>query len=284
MNTHSFSHYHILFATNHGKSAAACEPFSRILNTTVSELSIDSDSLGTFTGEIERPGTMIDALRGKVRLAREISSERFILTSEGSFDSAHGFGFFPRGIEMLLLHDAQTGVEVIEQYISLDTNYATSTLKNREDLARFLERIFFSSHAVVLYPDGMPLAGYVYKGITDRIDAEEIFDKLLDQSPTHAVTAMSDMRAHLNPTRMRCIATCCELLAKRLATPCPSCSSGGFGLVATIPGLPCASCGRATHTAQGERHSCPFCKTIRQRPHTDGRTTADPSTCDWCNP
>jgi hypothetical protein len=284
MERHSFQNNHFIFATNHGKTAAAKEPFARILNATVTPLSINSDTLGTFTAEIERPGSMLDALRGKIRLARAASSDRFVLASEGSFSSADGFGLLVHGFEMLMIHDALTGAEIVEQYVSYDTNYATANLTAAENLDLFLHRIGFGPHALVLYPDGVPLLGHVYKGIQTREDAHRIFATCLEASPNRTVVAMSDMRAHLNPTRMAAIRSCCELLAKRLNTKCPKCAGGGFGITATSPGLPCQECGAPTHRCRGEIHSCPFCACAVERPRSDGKMFATASECDWCNP
>jgi len=284
MGSRSFKNCRITFATNHGKAQAAQTHFERILSAHIDTLIIDSDSLGTFTGEVERPGSMLDALRGKIRLARTVTDCELVLVSEGSFSSADGFGLLTHGIEMLMLHDAQAGVEIVEQYISYETNYATATIGTLDDLHAFLTRISFGSHAVVLYPEGVPLRGNVKKGITDGAEADQEFTRLRAISPSHTVIAMSDMRAHLNPTRMRAIGHCCELLAKRLITVCSQCGSGGFGLSATLPGLPCEACGLPTQRSRGEKHSCPFCRHSIERPRSDGVTTASAAECDWCNP
>ena len=284
MKSHSFHGSHIIFATNHGKAEAAREPFREFLSAHVDELTINTDSLGTFSGEVERAGSMLDALRGKIRMAIARTSAPLILASEGSFSSASPFGLLFHGIEMLMLFDARAGVEIIEQYISYDTNYATATLRSLPDLHAFLKRISFSSHALVLFPEGLPLAGNVRKGLMEVADAERAFMEALSRSPSQSVTAMSDMRAHLNPTRMRAIRACCELLAKRLATACPRCQSGGFGLTATAPGLVCSECGAPTKRARGEIHSCPFCCLQKEHPRADGRAFASPAECEWCNP
>lgn len=284
MKGNSFRGSSIVFATNHGKAEAALEPFKRILSADVESLVIDSDSLGTFSGEVERQGSMLDALRGKVSLARERTSSRFVLTSEGSFGANGGFGLLVCGIEMLMLHDSETGAEIVEQHICYQTNYCTSTLRSADDLQRFLSAISFGSHALVLYPEGVPLAENVSKGITDQDEAVQVFEEKRLQSPSSSVMAMSDMRAHVNPTRMKAIQECCELMAKRLNTECPSCGSGGFGLVGTIPGLACKGCGLPTRRAKAEKHSCPFCQNIIEMARSDGERIADPSECEWCNP
>jgi hypothetical protein len=274
----------ITFATNHGKSSAAREHFLRLLNTQVEEMVIDSDSLGTFSGEVPRRGSMIDALKDKVKLARASSSDRFILVSEGSFGTAGGFGVLAQGIEMLLLDDAVTGAQVVEQYISWDTNYLTQELSTLSDLKAFLSRISFGSHALVLYPCGTAPGVKTFKGIVDESRAEDAFAACILASPSGRVMAMSDMRAHYNPTRMRAISSCCELLAKRLATMCPSCGSGGFGITGTIIGLPCQFCGHPTARALREKHSCAVCHTSTEQPRSDGILFADPSECEVCNP
>jgi len=280
----SFTRSHIAFATNHSKSVAARDTFKEILSSEVTELTIDSDRLGTFSGEVERPGSMLDALRSKVALAREISRERFILASEGSFSSAGGFGLIAQNIELLMLSDLVTGAEIVEQRVTYETNYATEVIKNLSDLEKFLVRISFGTHALVLYPDKVSPKQHVSKGIVDLAQARKIFEDYIKLSPTGSVRAMSDMRAHVNPTRMTAIRECCKLLARRLANQCPACGSGGFGIVATVPGLPCEDCGAPTSLALAEKHACPFCSVTQEYPRQDGRKYAEASSCQWCNP
>jgi len=282
MDAVSFREIKVVFATHHGKSIAAHEPFSRLLNSRIEELVIDSDKLGTFSGEVERYGTMLDALRGKVQMARNNTSERFVLVSEGSFGSSDGF--FAHGIEMLMLHDAQTGIEVIEQYVSLDTNYARATISTLDELIKFLKGVRFGSHAIVIYPDGNLREATVCKGIFTIEEAQHAFSCARAASPTGAVVVLSDMRAHCNPTRMEAIGNCCELLAGRLATQCSRCASGGFGLLGTIPGLPCKSCGAPTKRAKYEKHGCVRCGASVEKHRSDDLKYADTSECEYCNP
>jgi hypothetical protein len=284
MNGVSFRNSTIVFATNHHESIAARDPFLRVLNSRIEELVIDSDKLGTFSGEIERRGTMLDALRGKIKLARKKTSERLVLVSEGSFGSADGFGFVARGIEMLMLHDANTGIEVIEQYVSWDTNYATATLSTLEDLENFLQRVQFGTHAIVVYPEGNLRATTVRKGICTADEAQRALSEARAASATGKVVVLSDMRAHCNPTRMKVIGICCSLLADRLATQCPQCASGGFGIVGTVPGLPCQACGAPTQRSKCEQHGCVRCGARVEKPRSDGVAYADPSECELCNP
>jgi ribosomal protein S27AE len=216
-------------------------------------------------------------------LARAAGAGRFVLVSEGSFGPAPGMAFVARGVEMLLLQDEETGIEVVEQSLTLETNYATDTVRSSDRLSAFLDGVSFGTHAVVMYPAGRPPTSLVYKGLVALAEAERAFEECRAASPEGAVVVMSDMRAHVNPTRMKAIATCCEFLAHRLATECPDCGSGGFGLVSSIPGLPCAECGAETRLARAERHQCAVCGTTRDLPRADGTRTADPGACEFCN-
>ncbi len=49
----------VCIATKHGKESVIARPFLRALGLTATvPLELDTDSLGTFSGEVERMGTM----------------------------------------------------------------------------------------------------------------------------------------------------------------------------------------------------------------------------------
>ncbi|WP_197285870.1 DUF6671 family protein [Nocardiopsis sp. NRRL B-16309] len=92
------------------------------------------------------------------------------------------------------------------------------------------------------------------------------------------------MRAHLNPTRMREISVLADQLASRLDTLCPSCGVPGYGPVDRESGLPCGMCGGATSSTSATIHGCARCPHRSRHPREDGRRSADPAFCDFCNP
>ncbi|MEJ2478982.1 MAG: hypothetical protein P8Y78_02160 [Acidihalobacter sp.] len=59
----------IVLTTKHAKACAAAPAFDRVLGAGVIEYHFDTDRLGTFSGEIEREGTALDAARKKAQLA-----------------------------------------------------------------------------------------------------------------------------------------------------------------------------------------------------------------------
>ena len=73
-------------------------------------------------------------------------------------------------------------------------------------------------------------------------------------------------------------------LVRRLQTACPACGSPGWGLLDTLPGLPCGDCGTTTTLTLSEIWGCPQCGARRDQPRRDGRLHADPGQCPWCNP
>ena len=94
----------------------------------------------------------------------------------------------------------------------------------------------------------------------------------------------TDMRAHMNPTRMTAIRALAGRLAARLAALCPDCGAPGWGQVDLLRGLPCSSCNQPTQGVMAIIDGCNVCHHRETRPRPDGVTAASPASCDWCNP
>jgi hypothetical protein len=108
--------------------------------------------------------------------------------------------------------------------------------------------------------------------------------KASDASSDRSVQIVTDMRAHLNPTRMAVIRALANRLARRLATRCPECKTPGFGAVDIARGLPCGWCGEPTRMALAEVRRCAKCS-LEIRARIKGvPETADPGSCEHCNP
>ncbi|MFP4519641.1 MAG: hypothetical protein ACLFQ5_09305, partial [Oceanicaulis sp.] len=58
-----------LIATMHGKVAALAPPLEALGFTVEAATGLDTDRFGTFSGEIERTGNMLEAARAKARAA-----------------------------------------------------------------------------------------------------------------------------------------------------------------------------------------------------------------------
>jgi hypothetical protein len=120
--------------------------------------------------------------------------------------------------------------------------------------------------------------------VSSRDDLDAAIDAYAALSADGKALVQTDMRAHMNPTRMEAIAVLAGRLAERLMCYCPRCASPGFGRTGVEDGLPCECCGIATREIRFEIHGCASCAHALCRPRADGRQHADPQYCDNCNP
>jgi hypothetical protein len=109
------------------------------------------------------------------------------------------------------------------------------------------------------------------------------YDECRALSKVGAVFAESDLRAHLNPTRMENIGTACDDLITRMLRNCPACAAPGFGIARLESGLPCSWCGEPTNDWKSEEFRCVACTHIESKPRADLQK-ADPGLCPHCNP
>lgn len=273
MADHPYAHARVALATQHGKARALAPPLARRLGLIVEPVPIDTDAFGTFTGTTARTGTAAEAALAKARAGMAASGLPLGIGSEGSFGPHPWLPFGAGGVETLAFIDAERGLELTISSVSRRTNFAHHTIADGGDIAAFLTRIGFPSHALVVKgPDGVVLA----TGVQD-MDA-------LSAVAWPGNRLETDMRAHLNPTRMAAIRALAGRLAARLATLCPVCGTPGWGQVDLLRGLPCSSCQQPTQGVLALIDGCGVCDHRAKRPRPDGVTAASPASCDWCNP
>jgi hypothetical protein len=274
-----------VLATKHGKELAVAPALHVVAGLLVAvPPGIDTDRLGTFTGEVERRGDMLHPAIAKARLAMAAAGSTLGLASEGSFGPHPAAPFLAAGQELMVLVDDEAGRVIRADRLEEDTNFAHLVLDPGDDLGPWLDRVGFPSHAVIVRPNvGVPTR-VTAKGLTDAREAELAVTAAVRESADGRARIETDMRAHLNPTRMRSIAALALELGGRLATPCPACGSPGFGRAASLPGLPCRWCGRPTGLVLAERWACGHCGCAEERPRPDGAVEADPAHCPGCNP
>lgn len=262
-------------ATRHGKERAIAPAFAALTGLTLAvPPDLDTDALGTFTGEVPRPAPMAETARMKARMGMEATGLTLGIASEGSFGPHPAIPFMAAAREVLVFIDDAQGIEIVETELSEDTNFAALDLGPDADIDAFLARIGFPAHAVVLRA-----GSGIIKGIASREALAQAIGGAA--SPARIET---DMRAHLNPTRMAMIARLAERLARRIATPCPACAAPGFGVTRVEPGLPCEDCGMPTSLLRSLVSACARCGQEARGPRADGRLTARPSECPNCNP
>jgi hypothetical protein len=241
----------------------------------------DTDSLGTFSGEIERKGDALSTLHEKCRLAAEHASADLVVASEGSF-GPHPSGFgIAADDELLLLIDRKNQLEIIARELSVETNFSGREIHGERDLMDFAEKALFPSHALILKNDAINFNA-VYKGINTRDELIFAYRKI--QSNFGKVYAETDMRAMYNPSRMKVIEKACLQLAERIKSFCPQCQKPGFWVTAALAGLPCELCHFPTRTTLSHIYECSHCHTKTEKKFPHGKEFEDPMYCDLCNP
>ncbi len=272
-------------ATQHKKEQVIGPPLRAAVGL---ELSVpddlDTDLLGTFSGEVNRQGTPREVALRKARWGTRASGLTLGLASEGSFGPHPQLMFVPADHELLVFIDEERNIEVVEQILSLQTNYAHHEAKNIEDLQAFLAGVQFPSHGLVVRPNSGLQPGLLFKGITDLPALEDALNRCAPASEDGLAQVETDMRAHMNPSRQRVLQELAVNLGHRLASLCPQCRNPGWGLVDVIKGLPCEQCGAETDLVKMEVHGCPRCQYRESYPRSDGLRVASPGSCPLCNP
>jgi hypothetical protein len=242
---------------------------------------LDTDLLGTFCSEIERELSPIDAAKKKCMLAMELTGTDLAVASEGSFGAHPLLYFLPADDEVLVLIDKKNGLEIAVREISTKTNYNAKEVNSEEDLLAFAQSAQFPGHGLIL-KDKKEGYGMIAKGIIDTKELLETFKQFM--ATFGSVYVETDMRAHLNPSRMQVIEETTKKLITKIKTTCPSCQTPGFGIKEATPGLPCENCKAPTKSTLFHVYACQKCNHTHEAYFPNGKKEEDPTYCDRCNP
>ena len=271
----------VALLTQHGKEKVVAPLLAAAIGCDVVLVTdFDTDHLGTFTRDILRAGTQIEAARKKARIGMELAHLPLGLASEGSFGPDPFTGMFPLNVEMLVWIDDTLEVEVIGM-ASGKTNFSHLLTTDWEQAEVFARATGFPGHGIVVRPRHAD-DSRIRKGIADWESLREAFLWACDEADNGCAFLETDVRAHMNPMRMEVIASATRDLARKLCTPCPVCNTPGFQIVERVSGLPCEDCGAPTREARADIRRCARCghQVALERPEK----TAPAGHCDWCNP
>lgn len=266
-------------ASLHDKAKAIEPSFKEILGFQIEKAEIDTDQLGTFTGEIERKLAPLDCVREKCKRGLEFKKGIYGVASEASFGPHPEIPFISSHHEILFFMDLKRGFEVSVSNISLETNFNKKKISTIEELKAFADSAKFPTHALILRSAE---GGVIYKGIQDHFVLVESFEKAKEASKEKGVLVETDMRAHMNPSRMNVISQLAKELAYRLISLCPSCQTPGFGVVKRLGGLLCHECDTPTPLIAKKILGC--CKCDHAVEKIISTEKADPQFCMFCNP
>ena len=277
-----FQNRKLVIATQHKKESVIAPLLEKELGVLcfVNE-DFDTDTLGTFTGEIERELDPLSTARAKCLQAMKLSNCDLGIASEGSFGAHPSMFFVQADEEFLIFIDTRNNLEIIVKEISTATNFNGKKIENEKDLFDFAHEVGFPSHGIILRPSKNENTN-IHKGIIDKEFLLKVFEDL--QTKHNSVYAETDMRAMYNPTRMEVIEKATEKLVKKILSLCPQCETPGFGITEAKSGLPCSLCGSATNSTLSYLYVCKCCKFIREEMYPHKKTSEDPTYCDYCNP
>ena len=246
----------------------------------VEEFLVDTDSLGTFTGEIERLGSAKETVLAKARLGITKSGNPRGLASEGSIGADPFIPYINSDFELIAFIDEELGFQLVESFRSTEIIAATIKVKSGTDLSDFIRRADFPNHKLIVRSTDKPVS-FTVKGI----DSQQILEESLQQAfrDFPEVIVESDLRAHCSPSRMSNIGEAAKKMALRLQRLCPECKTPGWGVVRVLRGLPCSQCGEISE----ERVRAEVLGCVKCRHEEEGRPLAesiDPGNCNLCNP
>jgi hypothetical protein len=179
---------------------------------------------------------------------------------------------------MVYLYDKQNNLECVAEYVSTETNYTKSDFQTVTEAVSIAEQAGFPSHAIIVSYMINDRKQFI-KGITD---VEELKKACKIALQNKEATIETDMRAHLNPTRMLAIQKATIHLAEKLNSFCPKCQFPGFSITSTLPGLPCENCSLPTRLTKAVIKCCARCNFTSEE--LIESAYADPMYCDNCNP
>lgn len=281
-----YAGHSIILITKHAKLTAIGPVFREKLGANVLAYEVDTDQLGTFSGEIERKGSALESARRKCEWSLEHTGKKidFTLASEGSFGPHPLFPYAPCDHEILYFIDRKHGFHLHLSHFSEKTNYNMEVLDSFEALQKFAQTARFPSHALILRPADKERKTPIFKGINSQVELEKSFIEMKKYSREGKVWIETDMRANFNPSRMKVIKELAVKLAERLVTHCPSCNTPGWGYVGNQKGLHCEYCHRETQMISHEILGCVLCDYQQICPRSDSIKMAPQMYCNWCNP
>jgi hypothetical protein len=277
-----FQDRRLIVATKHQKEKVIAPLLEKELGVTCfTDETFDTDTLGTFTGEVERQNDPLTTAREKCLQAMQKNNCDLGVASEGSFGAHPSIFFASADDEFLIFIDKKNNLEIVARELSLSTNFNGKDIRSENELLEFAKESGFPSHGLILRRSKNDISS-IYKGITDPEQLIKIYRDLSNKYQT--VFAETDMRAMYNPTRMAVIEKTTFKLLEKIKSICPNCQMPGFDVEEAVKGLPCSLCGLPTKSILSYRYVCKHCTFSKEVKYPLNKTTEDPTYCDFCNP
>lgn len=269
----------IALLTKHHKAQLIAPPLLSLGIGLSATDAFDTDTLGTFAGDITRQHSPVECARTKAQLAMSLTGLPIGLGSEGSFGGGPMPGLVNWDEELLLYLDSRSGQEIV----AVAAGPISLTAVASDDLSML--------HAHMALQD--PQQGWIVRhanGLVKGLVGVNALAQALSaigllQSNTllkEQVQLEPDFRAHLCPARQQYIKQAAEQLAARLQALCPKCQAPDFWRKAAERGLPCELCAYPTSQVKYYIKGCSCCGHTEHEAATAAQATANH--CPLCNP
>ena len=130
-----FSDRLLFIASNHRKELVIQPLLERELKVECFTLTlIDTDQFGTFSGEIERTLSPLDALKAKCNLGYKLTGCDLVLATEGSFGPHPDLPFCSAHDELMLLMDFKHNRTYSARILTTETNFQGKKILKVDEL------------------------------------------------------------------------------------------------------------------------------------------------------
>lgn len=277
-----FKNRTLLIATKHQKAQVLAPLLEQQLGVSYIPFThFDTDTLGTFSGDIERKHDALTTLRTKCTLSAKSHGVDLVVGTEGSFGAHPVYGWLAAHDELVMLLDLKNNIEIVVRELTTNTNYGGTTVSTYDELFAFAKAKGFPEHALIIKDKEQNFSECI-KGIQQETELLDAFQKIKNHHQN--IWVETDMRAHLNPTRMKVIEQAANKLINHIQSECPQCKRPGFVVKKVITGLPCSVCETPTESIKSELKVCDGCNYEEELMYPKNKTTEDPMYCLVCNP
>jgi hypothetical protein len=271
----------IALATKHGKLAQIAPAFAALDQWELQVAEIDTDTFGTFSGDIPRTLSPRDAAIAKARAGAQFLGSDYGLASEGTIGPHPQIPWTTADHELLALVCVSKDLVIVESFLSTDIRAHKQDITTETDLNAVVTLLDLPEHAANIHYslDGQ---NFCLKGIRDPGEFTTELTQLLGHKVGN-LRVESDFRAMSSPTRQANIRACADKLVERMQSRCPGCDEMGWGPVGYEFGVPCSGCQRIVvsvpHSDKWGCVSCDYSELV-----TRGLSFVEPARCDFCNP
>lgn len=272
----------VALASKHGKQHQLAPAFESLCGWTLQVADFDTDSLGTFSGDVPRLLPPMETVVAKARAGAQLLGLGKGLASEGTIGPHPAVPFVTVTREFVAFVDTATGHELVETIVSSDIHAISETWSEETSLQSLALRADFPRHAVIVRTRG-PAGPLIHKGVRSVEHLGEAIEQCRRAGHGNEVVIETDFRAMVCPSRQAIIEECAWKLARRLTQLCPRCGTRGWGVVDVELGVPCSACGVISlDGVRADIEGCPGCDYRVALPRNN--QSIDPARCDVCNP